>query len=59
VRFQEYRDYEARRREAGDALMALLAGAQLASHLLQLDEGSDRLLPEVFPRVPHTSDAST
>ena len=53
VRFREYRDYEARRIEASDALMALLAGAQLASHLLQLNEGSDRLLPEVFPRVPH------
>lgn len=43
---------------------ALLAGAQLASHLLVLTEGSDRLLPEVYPRVPHigrfnlTSDAA-
>ncbi len=34
-------------------MMALLAGAQLAGHLLQLTEGSDRLLPEVFPRVAH------
>ncbi len=34
-------------------MMALLAGAQLASHLLQLTEGSDRLLPEVYPREPH------
>ena len=34
-------------------MMALLAGSQLASHLLQLTEGSDRLLPEVFPRVEH------
>ncbi|WP_405062994.1 hypothetical protein OG474_15515 [Kribbella sp. NBC_01505] len=33
--------------------MGLLAGAQLASHLLQLTEGSERLLPEVFPRVAH------
>ncbi|WP_375432332.1 hypothetical protein [uncultured Friedmanniella sp.] len=53
MRFREYRDYETRRIEASDALMALLAGAQLASHLLKLNEGSDRLLPEVFPKVPH------
>jgi hypothetical protein len=33
--------------------MGLLAGAQLASHLLKLTEGSSHLLPEVFPNVPH------
>lgn len=53
VRFRAYRQYEATRIEASNAMMALLAGAQLASHLLQLTEGSDRLLPEVFPRVAH------
>src|SRR4051812_37082257 len=53
VRFREYREYEERRIEASDAMMALLAGAQLASHMLRLNEGSDRLLPEVFPRVTH------
>lgn len=53
VRFAAYRDYERSRTEASNAMMALLAGAQLASHLLQLTEGSDRLLPEVYPRVPH------
>ena len=53
VRFAAYRQYEQTRIEASNAMMALLAGAQLASHLLQLTEGSDRLLPEVYPRVPH------
>lgn len=53
VRFAAYREYEHSRTEASNAMMALLAGAQLASHLLQLTEGSDRLLPEVYPRVPH------
>ena len=53
VRYALYRAYEADRIEAGNSMMALLAGAQLASHLLRLTEGSDRLLPEVFPHVPH------
>ncbi|WP_126315388.1 hypothetical protein [Mycobacteroides chelonae] len=38
---------------ASDAMMALLAGAQLATHLLRLTDGSKQLLPEVFPNVPH------
>ncbi|MGH2819527.1 MAG: hypothetical protein ACRDJ5_02610 [Actinomycetota bacterium] len=33
--------------------MAMLAGAQLASNTLRLTEGSESLLPEMFPRVPH------
>jgi hypothetical protein len=53
VRFAEYRRYEARRVEASNAMMALLAGAGMASHLLQLTHGSRHLLPEVFPQVPH------
>ena len=53
VRFADYRLYEQKRVEASNAMMGLLAGAQLASHLLQLTEGSERLLPEVFPRVAH------
>src|SRR4051794_22548503 len=53
VRFPAYREYEQTGTEASNAMMALLAGAQLASHLLQLTEGSARLLPEVYPRVPH------
>jgi hypothetical protein len=53
VRFADYRLYEQKRIEASNAMMGLLAGAQLASHLLQLTAGSERLLPEVFPRVAH------
>lgn len=53
VRFAQYRRYEARRVEASNAMMALLAGAGMASHLLQLTHGSKHLLPEVFPQVPH------
>ena len=34
-------------------MMALLAGSQLASHLLNLSAGSSRLLPEIYPLVPH------
>jgi hypothetical protein len=50
VRFAEYRRYEARRVEVSNAMMALLAGAGMASHLLQLTRGSRHLLPEVLPR---------
>lgn len=53
VRYAAYRQYERSRVDASNALMALLAGAQLANHLLKLNEGSDRLLPEVYPNVPH------
>lgn len=64
VRFAAYRSYEAARVEASNAMMALLAGAQLASHLLLLSDGSSQLLPAMYPRVPHigrfnlTSDAA-
>jgi hypothetical protein len=53
VRFAEYRQYEQVRVEASNAIMGLLAGAQMAAHMLQLTEGSDRLLPEIFPQIPH------
>jgi hypothetical protein len=53
VKDTAWRDYEAVRIETSNAMMGLLAGAQLASHLLQLMKGSDRLLPEVYPLVPH------
>jgi hypothetical protein len=53
VKYAAYRGYEATRIETSDAMMALLAGAQLASHLLQLTRGSQHLLPEVYPNVPH------
>ncbi|RBO87864.1 hypothetical protein [Nocardia puris] len=53
VRFRAFREYEDHKAEANNAMMALLAGAQLSAHLLKLTEGSDRLLPEVFPAVDH------
>lgn len=53
VKYPQYRQYEAARIEASNSMMALLAGAQLATHLLLLTEGSNKLLPEVFPQVPH------
>lgn len=53
VKDAAWRDYEAVRIETSNAMMGLLAGAQLAAHLLQLTQGSDRLLPEVYPSVPH------
>ena len=53
VRFADYRQYEQVRIEASNAVMGLLAGAQMASHMLQLTGGSGRLLPEIFPQIPH------
>ena len=53
VRFPGYREWEKKRIEASNAMMGLLAGAQLAAHLLKLTEGSSHLLPEVFPQVDH------
>jgi hypothetical protein len=53
VRFAEYRQYEQVRVEANNAIMGLLSGAQMAAHMLQLTEGSHRLLPEIFPQIPH------
>lgn len=34
-------------------MMALLAGSRLAENTLRLTDGSTRLLPEIFPAVPH------
>ncbi|MGF3131878.1 hypothetical protein ACQV4C_11890 [Streptomyces albidoflavus] len=53
VHFPEYRAYEQDRIRASDAIMALLAGSRLAENTLQLTAGSTRLLPEIFPAVPH------
>jgi hypothetical protein len=53
VFFLAYREHEARRVEVNNSMMALLAGSQLASHLLNLSAGSSRLLPEIYPSVPH------
>jgi hypothetical protein len=53
VKFAAYRQYLDQRQLVNSAVMALLAGSQLANHTLQLTQGSDRTLPEIFPRVPH------
>jgi hypothetical protein len=53
VEFPGFRQYEATRQEANNAMMALLAGAKLAAHTLQLTTGSRQLLPEIFPGVEH------
>lgn len=53
VRFPEYRTYSASREEANSAMVALLAGSEIAQHTLRLTAGSDRLLPEIFPGVQH------
>jgi hypothetical protein len=42
VKFAGYRQYEKVRIEASNAIMGLLAGAQIAAHMLQLTWGSDR-----------------
>jgi hypothetical protein len=53
VHFPEYRAYDQERVRASDAMMALLAGSRLAENTLRLTDGSTRLLPEIFPGVPH------
>jgi len=53
MEFPAYRQYEAIRQEANNAMMALLAGSELAAHTLRLTAGSSRLLPEIFPGVDH------
>jgi hypothetical protein len=53
VRYPAYRAHLEQRTDANSAIMAFLAGAQLAAHTLKLTEGSDLLLPEVFPNVQH------
>ncbi|WP_143661196.1 hypothetical protein [Streptomyces sp. ms115] len=53
IHFPEYRAYEINRINASDAIMALLAGSRLAENMLRLTAGSTRLLPEIFPAVPH------
>lgn len=51
VEFPAFRRYEATRQKANNALMAMLAGSQLAAHTLQLTSGSTQLLPEILPGV--------
>ncbi|MET3808896.1 hypothetical protein ABIB25_005928 [Nakamurella sp. UYEF19] len=53
VKFASYRQYLEQRQTVNSAVMALLAGSQLASHTLQLTAGSDRTISEIFPLVKH------
>lgn len=53
VHFPIYRQYTKARQNANNAMVSFLAGSALASHTLQLTAGSERLLPEIFPAVPH------
>lgn len=53
VHFPIYRQYTKARQSANNAMVSFLAGSALASHTLQLTTGSNRLLPEIFPAVPH------
>ena len=53
VKFSAYRQYLEQRQTINSAVMALLAGSQLASHTLQLTAGSDRNISEIFPQVKH------
>lgn len=53
VHFPIYRQYTKARQNANNAMVSFLAGSALASHTLQLTAGSSRLLPEIFPAVPH------
>jgi hypothetical protein len=53
VRFRELRKHVDLWQAVNDSIMAFLVGSHLASHTLQLTEGSDRMLPEIFPGVAH------
>lgn len=55
VSFPAYRNHKELISQANNAMMALLAGSQLASNTLELTRGSKRLLPEIFPEVAHIS----
>ncbi|UEJ81764.1 hypothetical protein Bra3105_13045 [Brachybacterium halotolerans subsp. kimchii] len=51
--FPRYRAQKESRVAANNAMMALLAGSRLASHTLQLTEGSKVELGQIFPAVEH------
>lgn len=51
--FPLYRAQEQSRISANNAMMAILAGSRLASHTLQLTEGSTVELGKLFPAVEH------
>lgn len=55
VQFPSYRRFDQARAEANDAMMALLIGSRLASHLLAANTGSTATLPVIYPSVDGVS----
>lgn len=53
VKYPHYRDHEQQRIQTNDTMMGLLAGSRLASQTLSLTEGSQLVLSQIFPAVPH------
>ncbi|MEU3767900.1 hypothetical protein AB0E55_22850 [Amycolatopsis keratiniphila] len=53
VRFPAFRHHETARKEANNAMMALLVGAQVSAQFLELSRGSSRQLSEIFPTIAH------
>jgi hypothetical protein len=53
ISFPEFRDHEAVRVQVNAAIMGLLAGSQMAVHLLEQAERSEDLLTDIFPQIPH------
>lgn len=53
IRYPDYMKFKQQRQDINTAMMALLAGSQLAANTLNLTAGSDRTLREIFPRVTH------
>lgn len=53
VNFPAFRQHTRAREDANTAIMGLLVGSQMAAHFLTLTDGSDHLLPSIFPGVPH------
>ncbi len=53
VKYRQYRDYLGQRIATNDTVMGLLAGSKLASQTLAITAGSQLLLKDIFPQVPH------
>ncbi|NKY38136.1 hypothetical protein [Cellulomonas septica] len=53
VKYPRYRQYEGQRIQTNDTVMGLLAGSALASRTLGLTSGSDLVLSQIFPQIPH------
>lgn len=53
VKYPRYIEYERQRIQANDTMMGLLVGSKLALQTLNLTAGSNILLSDIFPSVPH------